>query len=86
MSKTIAALIVFIFALVACARAPESSVRAGVEFKVDTLFTHDGCTVYRFMDAGNLRYFTNCSGQTSWSESSGKSSRKMEIVGGKSAE
>ena len=37
------------------------------DFKVDRLFTHDGCTVYRFSDNGFFRYFTNCTGSVSWS-------------------
>lgn len=31
-------------------------------YKVDYLFEHDGCKVYRFYDMGNYVYFTNCSG------------------------
>lgn len=31
-------------------------------YKVDYLFEHDGCKVYRFRDMGNYVYFTNCSG------------------------
>lgn len=50
--------------LAGCAREAERSEPAGRQFTVDTLFTKDGCTVYRFYDAGNHRYFTNCSGST----------------------
>lgn len=28
-------------------------------YKVDYLFEHEGCKVYRFMDRGNYVYFTN---------------------------
>ena len=31
-------------------------------YKVDYLFEHDGCKVYRFRDMGNWVYFTNCGG------------------------
>lgn len=31
-------------------------------YKVDYLFEHDGCKVYRFMDNGRYVYFTNCVG------------------------
>ncbi|NLJ01061.1 MAG: DUF4884 domain-containing protein [Bacteroidales bacterium] len=31
-------------------------------YKVDYLFEHDGCKVYRFYDMGNWVYFTNCQG------------------------
>lgn len=53
-----------LLALVGCEKGPERPTPAGKDFTVDTLFTHDGCTVYRFSDAGYLRYFTNCSGTT----------------------
>jgi hypothetical protein len=32
-------------------------------YRVDFLFEHDGCKVYRFIDAGNSVYFTNCNGE-----------------------
>lgn len=31
-------------------------------YKVEYLFEHDGCKIYRFMDNGNYVYFTNCGG------------------------
>jgi hypothetical protein len=30
-------------------------------YRVEYLFEHDGCKVYRFWDHGNYVYFTNCS-------------------------
>lgn len=40
-------------------------------YKVDYLFEHDGCKVYRFMDNGDYVYFTNCNGDvTSFSSDS----------------
>lgn len=54
--------------------APEATVPAGNGYKVARLFTHEGCTVYRFTDH-NTRYFVRCdSGDASaqWSESCGK--------------
>ncbi|CAK9889161.1 DUF4884 domain-containing protein [Pseudomonas fluorescens] len=50
---------------------PAATVVAGT-YKVDKLFTVDGCTVYRFLDSGSNKYFTNCSGTTAWSEDCGK--------------
>lgn len=35
-----------------------------VDYKVDYLFEHDGCKVYRFYDRGEYIYFTNCNGET----------------------
>lgn len=49
----------------ACSKTATESRTAVGEFKVDRLFTIDGCTVYRFSDAGYLRYFTNCKGNVS---------------------
>lgn len=62
-------------ALTGCHKPAESSSSAGIEFRVDKLFTHDGCTVYRFNDSG-YRYFAKCEGAATsrmeWSESCGK--------------
>ena len=68
--------------LAGCAKEAERSASVGREFKVDTLFTHGGCTVYRFTDSGHYRYFTNCRGEASWQESCGKGcSRSMNVSG-----
>jgi hypothetical protein len=48
--------------LTGCTKQAESSSAAGVEFRVDRLFTHDSCTVYRFSDSGIYRYFVKCEG------------------------
>jgi len=32
-------------------------------YKVEYLFEHEGCKVYRFYDRGEYVYFTNCNGQ-----------------------
>ena len=61
-----------VIALAGCAKPAETSTPVGREFVVDKLFTHEDCTVYRFYDGGSARYFTNCSGSTSWKESCGK--------------
>lgn len=56
------------------------------DYKVDFLFEHEGCRVYRFDEGKNThyRYFTNCNGGTSWTENCGKScTRLMEIQGKK---
>jgi hypothetical protein len=65
--------------LIGCTKPAETSVAVGREFVVETLFTHEGCTVYRFVDAGYHRYFTNCNGATEWRESAGKSTRRVGI-------
>ena len=55
-----------------CAKPAESREETPTGFSVERLFTVDDCTVYRFLDSGNYRYFTNCAGTTSWGESCGK--------------
>lgn len=32
-------------------------------YKVEYLFEHEGCKVYRFLDGGYYVYFTNCNGE-----------------------
>lgn len=65
----------------ACMKQPEEAHSAGNDITVETLFTHDGCTVYRFYD-NNWRYFTNCKGRTEWNESCGKNCSKQQSVDG----
>jgi hypothetical protein len=71
-------LIVAVLAVTGCDQkgVPETSATVGVgaSYTIDKLFKYDGCTVYRFRDAGYNRYFTNCSGSTigTDSESCGK--------------
>ncbi len=78
MKKLIA--ILFVAVLAGCAKQAETSSNVGTEFVVDKLFTHEGCTVYRFTDYGNPRYFTNCAGTTAWQENCGKScTRQMSV-------
>lgn len=63
-------------------RQPESSLRASDSYRVDKLFTVDGCTLYRFLDRSHYRYFTNCSGSTNYTTSSGKISYPDGVAGG----
>lgn len=58
--------------LVSCFGDPVStSPTNNPEFKVELLFEHDGCKVYRFSDNGT-RYFTTCQGEVTWKEHHGK--------------
>ena len=55
-----------VFLLTGCVTpAPVTRERAenNQDYKVDYLFEHDGCKVYRFRDKGNYVYFTNCANQ-----------------------
>ena len=71
-----------------CEKPAESVAHTGAGFTVERLFTHDGCTVYRFSDSSK-RYFTRCDGiaaqsTTTWQESCGKNcTRPVEVSGGR---
>ena len=71
--------------LVGCSRPAErTSETSNSNFNVERLFTHEGCTAYRFWDAGIRRYYVACDGRsasTSWTERCGKNcSRPVEIA------
>ena len=66
-----------------CAKQAEQVSSAGVGgIEVARLFTHDGCTVYRFGDAGRFVYFSKCSEKSEvfWNEvhSCGKNCTRTE--------
>jgi len=63
-------------AIVGCSKPAETSTSVGRDFVVDKLFTHEGCSVYRFSDGGYNRYFTNCNGSANWNESCGNNCRR----------
>lgn len=69
-------LIASILALAGCSADPVGqSYTDNPDITVETLFTHEGCTIYRFRD-GNKHYYAKCSGSTdtvgSHTESCGK--------------
>ena len=56
-----------VFHLIACSTEKPISrepPKNNVTYKVEYLFEHDGCKVYRFRDNGNYVYFTSCKGET----------------------
>lgn len=63
--------------LTGCYKPAEESQRVGA-FKVEKLFTHEGCTVYRFSDSRPI-YYTDCT-STHWSRSCGKNCTHDESV------
>jgi len=75
-------LIILALLCAGCAKQAETTASANASFEVDTLFTKDGCTVYRFFDAAHYRYFTNCSGSTSYETVYGKFTRPEGVNGG----
>lgn len=61
--------------LAGCEKEPLSVERVdNNEFSLDKLFTHDGCTLYRFYDGGRNHYYSDCRGRTTsaYSTSCGK--------------
>ena len=72
-----------------CDKPAESVAHKGAGFAVERLFTHEGCTVFRFKDGGYNRYFARCDGiaaqsTTTWQESCGRGcTRPVEVSGGR---
>lgn len=70
--------------LVSCSKEPISvSTTDNSEIKVERLFEHDGCVVYRFFDS-DYRYFVKCRDGRSdmqWSEKyqCGKSTCRRDV-------
>jgi hypothetical protein len=49
--------------LLACVNDPVATTPSNnADVRVDELFTHDGCTVYRFRD-GAYHYYVRCKGE-----------------------
>ncbi|WP_137803427.1 DUF4884 domain-containing protein [Caulobacter sp. 3R27C2-B] len=68
--------------LAACAgpSTPADSVDSNAGYAVQKLFKVDGCTVYRFEDAGSLRYLTTCPGSVQSVTSCGKSCTRRDQI------
>ena len=70
-----------------CEKPAEAVAPAGENFTVVRLFTHEGCTVFRFLDGNRRRYFARCDGiaaqaTPTWQESCGKNgTRPVEVSG-----
>ena len=62
--------------LQACPETPVKSDVVGNGVKLDILFEHDGCRVYRFYDYKDPHYFTDCRGSISDRRSCGKGCTK----------
>jgi hypothetical protein len=61
--------------LSACQSDPiESSRTDNSEITVHKLFTHEGCTIYRFNDGGRIVHYASCqsSSDTTWEDLEGK--------------
>ncbi len=78
----LAVVTLFIVGLSSCADSIYSKpAENNKNYRVDYLFEHDGCKVYRFYDRGNYVYFTNCTGNVTCISSD--STRVETIVKGK---
>jgi hypothetical protein len=59
-------------ALAACGADPVGvNSSSNPEIKVERLFDHEGCTMYRFHDFGSARYYVRCNASPSnveWDE------------------
>ena len=80
----VALAIVAMLALTGCYKPAESTERRGNGFEVERLFVHDDCTVYRFSDGGQPRYFVRCPGSRStsiqWRERTGEAWRDVLVL------
>lgn len=58
--KTI--LVLFLICLATgCMKEPENVLETtNSNFNVSKLFTHENCTIFRFVDGGHLHYYVNC--------------------------
>ncbi len=58
-------LIILVLFFSACKHEAQETTHSG-DFKIEFLFEKDGCKMYRFKDAGDLIYWANCEGRTSY--------------------
>jgi hypothetical protein len=67
--------------LAGCTNDPVSTARTdNNQVPVDKLFTHEGCTVYRFFDGGRNHYYSDCRGSTMSHFNCGKGCTRDEEV------
>ena len=60
----------FLFAVISMAYSCSPKWNyANPDYKVKYLFERDGCRVYRFYDRGEYVYFTNCTGEITYRDS-----------------
>jgi len=52
-------------------------------YKVEYLFKHDGCKVYRFRDQGHYIYFTNCNNGVTSIENDSTQTKVIDLTGNK---
>lgn len=75
-------IIAFALTLFGCRENPIERIEtSNSEIKVDLLFEHDGCKIYRFNDGGHDVYWSDCRGkmETSYVRSTGKSAYTVKV-------
>ena len=77
-------LLVVYLVLVACSKPAESTASSSNgNIPVEKLFDVDGCTVYRFHDAGYNRYFSSCKAghsEMTYLQNCGKNCSRPETI------
>lgn len=74
-------LVLAIVSLSSCTiKVDKSQIESVGNFNVERLFTHEGCTAYRFNDGSKYVYYTNCGTQTQSTHSCGKNCTETDSV------
>ncbi len=68
-----------IVSLTACQGKAEESNTTG-DFQVERLFTHEGCTSYRYYDGGRYIHYTTCGVTSTSTYSCGKNCTQSDEV------
>lgn len=77
--KLLYTLIAACLILTGCAKDPIAiSQTDNVDIRLEKLFTHDGCNIYRFEDFGRYHYYADCKGNISFIRSCGKNCTTTE--------
>ena len=70
--------VAILYTITGCQKDPQEVQKQG-EFRIEKLFTHEGCTLYRFYDDRQV-YYSDCRGQTQTTRSCGKGCTTTDIV------
>lgn len=75
-------LVVFVVTamLAACGHSVHTEKTDNPDYQLETLFTRNGCTVYRFFDVRELHWFSDCTDAISHRMTAGKDQSRDETV------
>lgn len=76
----IVVVVIFVFWGYKASKPVGSAVTSNPEIPLSLLFEHEGCSIYRFYDAGNHRYFADCRGSISSQVNCGKNCTTEEVT------